>query len=389
MRSLPDRLNDQIERQRRGERAVSGPKEHRDAEVEELAQFARRLQFTPQLRPDPRFVQRLEMRVLAQQAAQSHQHATSPRRLFQPLRLPLAVGIALACLLLVITAGTFTVAAQVSNPSNPLYRVNRWVQQMQQSESRSVAVDQARADWQKANTQVTTLASHAKQGTYRQSLMDMDQQIKKLEHSIQALPSGPEKEDFSHKLTTLKAQARQTLRGLLPRLTLSEKLQTTDELGTLGDDTLPQIESARMVVTHPQMQATITIIGEHFHSGAQAVVDTQIVTSRAGSQAQDGSMVFIMEWSGTQSPKTIGILNPDGTLAQTTLVTFTVTNGNATNKGEKNNNGSDNASNKGKNGKSGSQGNAQDNGVGNTNTGNGKGKGKGKGNTTATPTVTP
>src|SRR5581483_1599171 len=117
MRSRPDRLNDLIERQMRGERSsVPGSKEKRDAEVEELAQLARRLQFTPQLRPDPSFVQRLEARVLERHAAQSHQQAAHPRRFCPPLRLPLAVGIALACLLLVITAGTFTVAAQVSNP---------------------------------------------------------------------------------------------------------------------------------------------------------------------------------------------------------------------------------------------------------------------------------
>src|SRR5438094_297427 len=115
MRSLPDRLNDQIERQRRGERSpVPITKRNRDSDAEELAQLARRLQFTPQLRPDPNFAQRLEARVLAHHAARSRQQTVvQPRRLFhRPHRLSLTVGIALACLLLVITAGTLTVAAQ-------------------------------------------------------------------------------------------------------------------------------------------------------------------------------------------------------------------------------------------------------------------------------------
>src|SRR6266566_1433360 len=105
MRPLPDRLNDRLERQRRGERVVT-PGKIQDPEVDELATLARRLQVTPQLRVDPDFAQQLEARLLAQHAIQSrrlHGRATTTQANWRVLRSPwkkFAFGIALIALLL-------------------------------------------------------------------------------------------------------------------------------------------------------------------------------------------------------------------------------------------------------------------------------------------------
>jgi hypothetical protein len=276
-----------------------------------------------------------------------------------------ALGIALVCLLLVGTMGTLTVAAQVTNPNNPLYEVKRWVQHVQYPQINST-VAQAEANWRTAHDQLKTLASladlaHAE--AYHQALADLDQHIHTLAQSIQTLPAGPDRESLSNKLVTLKVDVSQTLRRLLPRLALSEQLLTTDELGQLND-TVPYVDSAAMVVSHPKKQATITISGKNLQPGVQLLVDNQQVAS-SGS-LQNGIGVFTVSWTGGQSPKTIGILNPDGTAAQTTTITFTLTNGN----GNTNQNGSGN-----KNGKGNGKGNANANA-----NGKGKGKGKGRGN---------
>lgn len=398
MNSFPDRLNDRLESQRQNKQSsipYSRPEFNSagnyDADVEELAMLAQRLQEAPQLQVDPDFARHLETRILARHATLSKkQGAVKQRNWLFPRRMSLTLGVALVSLFLVVTAGTLTVAAQVADAGNPLYGVKQWVQGITKPQPSSAQI-QAEANWSKARSQLNALTNYANpahEAAYQQTLAALDQQINKLAQSIQVLPPGPDKDELSNKLTVLKADTRKALFNILPRLKLSAKLLTTAELGRLGA-TIPQVDSAMMVVLHPKKQATITVTGEHFQSGARLLIDNQIVTSSDVSQNQDGGMVFIVDWPGKQSPETIGILNPDGTVAQTTVVAFTVTDGNsnASNNSSKNNNGNNNASNKGKNNDNGGQGNANNNGVGNGN--NGNGKGKGKGNTLTTPTVTP
>ena len=121
-------------------------------------------------------------------------------------------------------------------------------------------------------------------------------------------------------LATLQADARHTLRGLLPQLALPERLLTTDELGRLGD-TVPHLVSAEMVLpAHQGGQATISIAGEDIQPGAQLLVDTQLMEVRGS--LQNGWYVFVANWVGNQHPQRLGILNPDGTAAQTTTITL-------------------------------------------------------------------
>ncbi|HTK09038.1 MAG TPA: hypothetical protein VL485_17850 [Ktedonobacteraceae bacterium] len=379
MNSFPDRLNDQLERQWRGEQPTEPSqlppsRTDHDPNVDELVTLAQRLQTISQLQADPDFSQRLEARILARSSALSRKPVRTIRknRVFQrTYRIPFALGVALACLLFVAMAGTLTVAAQGADPNNPLYGVNRWVQQIQHPQTSS-AVAQGNVHWLKAHDQLIALANlvdPAHATAYQQSLTDLDQQIDALAHSVEALPAGPDKDNLSSKLTTLKGDARQELHKLLPHLVLSEKLLTTDELGRLGD-TVPRLEKVVMLVSHPQKQATITITGYDLQSGMQLLVDNQIVAPASSSQDQNGDDVFIVRWSDKQPPATLGILNPDGTVAQTSVVTFTVTEGN------ENSNANANA-----NANAGGNNNVNSNGKGNTNRnggGNTNGKGKGK-----------
>jgi hypothetical protein len=307
-----------------------------------------------------------------------------------------ALGAALICLLLIGTMGTLSVAAQAANPHNPLYGIKLWEQQFQHPQMEATPT-QAETNWNNAQRQLNTLASQADPkhaAAYRQSLGNLERQIDQLDRSIQTLPPGPDRDSLTNKLMTLKANARQMLRSLLPHLALSEQFLTTDELGRLGD-TVPVIDSVAMVVTNSQKQATITITGTDLQPGAQLVMDGQLIG--VSGTWQHGTGVFTMSWSdpGKKSPKTIGILNPDGTATQTSTFTFTLTegNGNGNGKDKGNNNGNTND-----NGNNGNNGNINNNGnnVTNNNNGNngntndnGKGKGKGKGVATPTPTVTP
>jgi hypothetical protein len=350
--------------------------------------LARRLQMTPQLRVDPDFAQQLEARILAQHAVQSRRRTTTTREnwLFQRAHWKrFAFGIALICLLLVGTIGTLSAAAQV-NPSNPLYEVKRWVQRMQYPQT-DATMTRTETNWHNAQGQLNTLTSltgPAHATAYRKGLANLEQQINQLAQAIQTLPAGPDRDSLTNKLVMLKTESRQMLRGLLPHLALSEQLLTTDELGKLGD-TVPNVDSAAMVVVHSSKQATITITGNNLQPGAQLLVDKKLMAS--GGSWQNGTDVFIVSWPGKQSPKTIGILNPDGTAAQTTTITFTLTegNGNGNDKGNNNTNknGGGNNNNNGN-----TNGNGNKNGNGNNN-GNGKGKGNGNGNGKAVATPTP
>ncbi|HEY4385454.1 MAG TPA: hypothetical protein VGN34_13425, partial [Ktedonobacteraceae bacterium] len=90
MNSFPDRLNDQLERQKRGEQPV-GPSQlpvsrmDHDPDAVGLAKLAQRLQAAPQLQTDPGFAQRLEAHILAHSSALSRKQVRTIRwnRLFQ------------------------------------------------------------------------------------------------------------------------------------------------------------------------------------------------------------------------------------------------------------------------------------------------------------------
>src|SRR5262249_851074 len=152
--------------------------------------------------------------------------------------------------------------------------------------------------------------------TYRQTLADLKGQMDTAMQILNALPVGQDHNHLADELAALKARARRTLRDVLPHLSLSECLLTTDELRYLGD-AVPQLNHATIIFSSPSLtQVTISLTGNNLSAGGHVLID-QVLMKDSGT-LQNGADIFIVSWHGQSSPHTIGILNPDSTVAQTT-----------------------------------------------------------------------
>jgi len=333
MKPLPDRLNDQLERRTTRSWQSEEPPDwllspvhtpDQDPEVDELVALALRVQSAPHLQVDPEFAGQLEQHILVRNAALRLERPvrswTYPRLLqAHPV---FRIALSLCLLLLLLGTGVLVTAAQVTSPDNPLYVVKHWEQQVQVSLVKSPE-NQAQLELQFARDRLKMLvnladAAHAQ--AYGEALVELDQQLYAASRAINALPAGVDHDRVESQLATLQADARHTLRGLLPQLALPERLLTTDELGRLGD-TVPHLVSAEIVLpAHPNGQAVISIAGEDIQPGAQLLVDSRLMDVRGS--LQNGWYVFVANWVGNQHPQRLGILNPDGTAAQTTTITL-------------------------------------------------------------------
>lgn len=202
MNSLDERLNGQLEplvqsRGRAGQQAsgftrlTSAPE--RAPEIDDLVILARRLQSAPHIQVAPDFAAQLERRLLRRYAELRLQERKR-RSLFRGLRARPVLGAVLGLCLL--GTGLLALAAQVSNPTNPLYAIRQWEQHGQVQLSRSPA-DQAALDLQFARGQMDalpSLADPAHEGTYRQGLSELDQQINAATATINGLPAGSQRD---------------------------------------------------------------------------------------------------------------------------------------------------------------------------------------------------
>ncbi len=233
---------------------------------------------------------------------------------------PLVAYLALTIVLLgsLVGSSVLAFAAQATNANNPLYPVKKWEQQVQLSLARS-PVDQAEVNLHIASDRLNALAN-ASGDTYRQTLADLDGQIETLTQILTTLPAGQDHTHLANELAALKGRARQTLRDALPHLALPERLLTTDELGHLGD-IVTHLNSAVIVFSsQAPMQATISLTGTNFSAGGHVVIDQEL-QAESGT-LHNGTDVFVVSWNGHASAHTIGILNSDGTMAQTTVILF-------------------------------------------------------------------
>ncbi len=332
MKPASERLNERLELVRRRAKSNRGSSDVQvwpsgvldsDPEVEELVAVARQWQNSPQLQADAAFAGRLESRLLQRQALLRR---TQPKRRFFPQLLRMhpvfSVTLALCLLIFFLGSGVLVVAAQVSNPENPLYSVKNWEQQVQVSLANSPA-SKAALDVQFAGERLralTGLASPAQAEAYRQSLTEFEQQLNAAISTIQGLPPGPDRERLSNELASLESDARHSLQGLLPRLALAERLLTTDALGQLGE-AIPRLLRVEMVLpAHPDQNATISVTGVNLQPGAQLLVNGQVIGAQ--SVFQGGAYVFTIGWSSNQQPHSIGVLNPDGMAVQTAAITI-------------------------------------------------------------------
>jgi hypothetical protein len=282
------------------------------------------------------------------------------------LKAPMLVAVALFCFLLGTTL--IALAAPRANPGNPLYIVKQWEQGLQLPWHGS-SFNQAQAGLQAARDQLNVLAN-AHRDAYSQALTNLDKQVNTAAQLINAVPSGPNRDQLTGELTALKVDARRILRNLLPQCSLSERLITTEELGRLGD-VVTQLNSATISFSastpidnssngsdtadkdvpshqspnrshqgsnqghqhshqspgrsHPTqvrhaspIQITISIRGGNLYLGGQLLINGVLITGHG--TLQNGIYTFVVTWNSSQLPQTIGILNTDGTLAQTTHI---------------------------------------------------------------------
>ena len=331
MNPLDERLNDHLERlvQNSGHAGhqaggFTGLAPERVSEIEDLVELARCLQSAPQLQVAPDFATQLERRLLRRHA-ELRLHSGKRRSPFVLLRARplLSVALGLCVLFCLLSTSVLAWAAQVSNPTNPLYALKRWEQHVQVQFASSPAA-QATLEMQFAREQLNALdpmADPFHAAAYRQGLLDLDQHLRSVSSLIHGLPAGSQHDQLVGELADLQANAIHKLRGLLPRLDLPERLATTDELGHLGD-TVPTLTHATLILpAHPNGQAAIVLEGSDLQAGAQLLVNGRAL--EASETVQPGQVIFIADWRGDQHPQGLGILNPDGTAVQTTSMTIT------------------------------------------------------------------
>lgn len=327
MNSQSEQLNEELERTRRRYGAWQSDQElSNDPEVKALDLLARTLQATPPLQVDADFARHLERRVLAHSVMRQRKDSTHRRWagiLPQALRVhPALAGLSLCLLLIFLGTGVLVATAFVTNPNNPLSALRAWVQPVHGSSPDSPA-DQAERDLQSARARLNALARFANSphaGQYRQALEKFDQQRGLAARDIAALPAGSDHIRLTGELGSLQADARETLRGLLLQLAVPERQATTDELGRLGD-MVPHLREVDLTLpAHPNGQASISISGDDLQTGAALLVDGQVVP--ASGTLQNGHYLFTATWKGQQHPHSMGVMNPDGTVAQTTAITL-------------------------------------------------------------------
>jgi uncharacterized protein DUF5667 len=355
LKPLPERLNDRLERQNaRSSKDEESPSwlltpptqtSHIDTEVDELVDLAHRFQSASPLEVDPDFARQLEQRVLMHNAALRLQQFRR-RRLFPRLwdvHPFFGVALSICILLFLLGTGALVVAAQVSNPDNPLYAVKRLEQHVQVSLSNS-SENQAEMDLQSARDRLDTLAKLIDSvEAYKEGIADLDQQISTASKAINALPAGRRHDRLVGELAAFEADVRSTLRRLLPKLAFPERLVTSSELGYLGDN-VPRLKSVAIALpAHPNGRATISISGQGVQPGAQLLVDGRLVIVQGS--LQNGLYVFVADWVGNLHPQSVGILNPDGTAALTSAIILKTSdehdnvNGNSNSGGNGNGNG--------------------------------------------------
>jgi hypothetical protein len=354
MRPQQERFNDRLEqmlwptrRHRNDENGrIPGWQEQ---EFEDLVEVAQRLRTLPQVQTSPDFAGHLEHRMLCR-AAELRLPRSGVRHRFCPtLRLrPALIGALACCLLfLVFSTGLLAFAAQVANPTNPLYMLRRLEQHVQIS----LAGDQsgrAALDLQFAHDSLTALSSLADPAhtqAYEQALADLDQHLQHAALVINTLPNNAHRLQLATELQKLRAGAAHLLRSLLPGLSLAERLETTAQLARLGDTVARVFQGVVTLLSHPNWHAQVSLSGRNLRTGAQLLVDGRL-TGVAGTVEQSLLVFALANWSGARHPHVLGILNPDGTVAQTTTITVRLDagdgNGNNGSNGNGNGNGNGN-----------------------------------------------
>lgn len=352
MKSLPERLNDRLDKQQRtfvrpGEvhtDKLSLPTDQDDREIDELIALARRFQCASSLQVDNAFANWLERRMLRHHLeVQQKKQTTRSWWFLRPYRAHPAVAAicSLCVVLLLLGTSALAMAARTTNPSSPFYALKQLEQHLQYSFASSPA-DQVTLDMEFTRDRLNALFSVADQdhaSDYMEALLDLNEQFTITATAINGLPISTQRSQLAGELSALESRARHELRGFLPTLNIVERLATTDELAHLGDS-VPQLINAILTLpAHPGASTTISISGRGIQPRAQLLVNGsrfQVIGLSQGNQ-----FVFTTtSWNGDQHPHSLGILNPDGTAAQTVDITTIAPRQNGNDNGNDNGDGS-------------------------------------------------
>jgi hypothetical protein len=303
-----------------------------DEMLNALLETARRIEALPTLRPGASFSQRLGRQVQARAAAMRRANGSSPSALAESrhqLRFALSgwmrvhPGLAAVVALLAVMGvlGVVgVVGAQASDPGNPFYQVKRFEQSIQLSFANPA--DRVRLNIGYARSDLQALSSYAQQGddaNYERILGYLNQETSHAENDLKAVPAGAEYTQLAQQLAQVQQDEQQTLRALLKRLDITERLNTTDALRTLGAS-VPAITKVVLRVDEDN-RATVVISGSGFEPGAALLVDGRVMPAEVTVQQQEFTAIVALPPGAL--PTQFGIVNPDGTAVQIPLTQLT------------------------------------------------------------------
>lgn len=251
------------------------------------------------------------MRVLAPAGTRQGTRRAPERRAWISM-----LGIAAA--LLLAFAGLLSVSAR-SLPGDTLYGLKQAVNQFTLNFTSdpeklvSAQIDQLRSALDDLSSVVTDGRDDA---AIRLALGAVAAKTSASQQAVAALPAGPQRDSGQRALASVLASEDQVLRGLLNHVDWRIRLAFTRQLGALGD----AVPTVTQVVIRLQSNGTflITLSGTSFMPQATLVIDGQPGGTLVRVSSQQISAV-VNRSALPPGEHTIGILNPDGTAAQTVL----------------------------------------------------------------------
>lgn len=238
--------------------------------------------------------------------------------------------VAAALLLLVLGAGMFTAAAQ-AGPGSPLYGLRRFEQdvrvRMTSSPSDRIRL---RLDYAKSDLAVLdkALARQTKGSAYSDALASFQSDIHAIWTDLPALGKGAESDTLAAQVTALEAQGRSDLLHGLHMLSWTDRVKTTEVLGSLGVP-IPAVTMVTITRTHgPSSHITqILIVGSNFQQGVVAEING-VEVGAVLSQSTSQLVIQVEPTFPVTSAKTVGVSNPDGTSAETADIAVVLDAGN-------------------------------------------------------------
>jgi hypothetical protein len=265
----------------------------------------------------PALTERVEARLRARIHGQTLQtgkvfplpHAPARRRRW------LTLLSAAVLVLLLVSIGTLTAAAR-SLPGDALYG-------LKQVEDRSALVftgsPRARAEAEIGQLRSaladlrTVVAAGRTQDALQQAVSAVVSKTNDSRAAVAAV-SGADRVAAQHDLDTALSAEEQTLRSLLRQVNWPIRVALTQQLGALGD----AIPTITQVSVSQQSDDTllVTVRGTNFAPTAELVINGE-PQGRGQQSTTTQLIVVISEASWQHEAQAIGVLNPDGTAAQT------------------------------------------------------------------------